>query len=220
MLGNGPLRPSTPVHPDCHRANAAPGGSFVYGCMSSYKRLYGRDWFSTPDPALRDEQHRYVQICVNVAVEFAVIVDEAIELQDMCRKEYRLGRSKIPAVAKALLENQLHGWQDWRDAASPIAWVKGHAGSIHKVDHKRGGHIPEKDALYTTPERKQASPSVSRAFDHREATRGVIALEEISEVAGVAHRALEQRYTWMSGGCSESSHSRRRGSPHIHGASA
>jgi hypothetical protein len=37
---------------------------------------------TTPDPALRDAQQRYVQICVDVAVAFAVIVDEPIELQD------------------------------------------------------------------------------------------------------------------------------------------
>jgi hypothetical protein len=144
--------------------------------------------FAAPNPALRAEQYRYVEICVNVAVAFAVIVDEPIELQAMCKEQYRQEQSKIPAIAEALLENQLRGWKDWREAESPIAWVKDRAISIHERDHTHGGWVPERDALHRPPDDKTPTAE-SLTFDYQEpfGSRDVVPLEEVSEVPGEAH---------------------------------
>jgi hypothetical protein len=94
--------------------------------------------FATPDPALRAEQRRYVELCGCLAAAFAVIVDAPEEIHDFYGLVFAIDRSKEPALDEALVENQLRGWKDWRDADSPIAWVRHRAGDIHERDHTQG----------------------------------------------------------------------------------
>lgn len=157
--------------------------------------LKGTYVFETPDPALRDEQHRYIEICVNVAVAFAVIVDEPTELKVMCTNQYHLGSQKIPAIAQALLENQLNGWQDWREAASPVGWLKVRTAAIHKQDHTQGGLINKSDALYRT---SQNAPAITPADDYETADRERLKIEEVAELPGEVNRALARRWTPMA----------------------
>jgi hypothetical protein len=39
---------------------------------------------------------------------------------------------KLPVLSRALVENHLRGWRDWRDAEDPQAWIAGVARSIAK----------------------------------------------------------------------------------------
>ena len=157
--------------------------------------LKGTYVFSTPAPELHAEQERYVQLCINVTAAFAVIVDEPTELREMCGSVYSIDPSKTAALAEALVVNQLYGWNDWQDARSPVAWVKGRTGTIHEQDHILGGAIRESDALYSTPKSTVTQSEDSFAFDNRDRNRGVLPLEEVSEFPGEVCRGLSPHST-------------------------
>jgi len=92
------------------------------------------DKLSSRDAA-RPEQRRQWELCLNSSGAFFATVDETGEaLQDMCAQVYGLDRSKWPSVAKALVLNQIRGWNDWKQAASPIGWVHEVAETINR-DH-------------------------------------------------------------------------------------
>jgi hypothetical protein len=161
--------------------------------------IQGTYVFAASDPALRAEQRRFVEICGCLAATFAVIVDDPEGVLDLCGLVFALDRSKEPALDEALVENHLRGWKDWRDAYSPIGWVKDRAEHIHECDHTQGGYIREADALYRTPTRRRDGSAASLAFDYQDTARDVIPLEEVSDLPlGVAGMSLQPRYTWMS----------------------
>jgi len=160
--------------------------------------IQGTYVFATRDPALWAEQSRYVDLCGCLAAAFAVIVDDPEGIWDLSSLVFGMARSKQPALNEALVENQLRGWKDWRDADSPIGWVRERSSNIHEHDHTQGGNVRERDALYRTPESKRAADAVSLAFDYRGASRKVMRLEEIADLPGVAEISLTPRYTWMS----------------------
>jgi len=154
--------------------------------------------FLSRDPARIPEQLRLEELCLSSAAALGVFEDETGDLTNYCEQVYGLDRSKWPALAEALVENQLHGWKDWQEADSPIGWVKDRTNGIHERDHTQGGYVRESDALYRTPESKRAATEASLAYDHREAARDVMPLEEVAELPGVVDQALLPRWTSMA----------------------
>ena len=93
--------------------------------------------YSSEDAAKIPEQFRHFERCLNGVAAFNAIIDETgTALKGMCSPVYKLCTSKMPALAEALLENGLHGWNDWKQADRPIDWVRKAAENIHK------GHEP------------------------------------------------------------------------------
>jgi hypothetical protein len=87
-----------------------------------------------------DELFNYQKHCVQVGMwvvaELAVYDSDIEVLKDFSRRAfgpgphwtYRIGGKsisveKLPVLSRALVENHLHGWTDWRTADDPQAWV-------------------------------------------------------------------------------------------------
>jgi hypothetical protein len=167
--------------------------------------LRGTYLFSTPDPALRGEQLRYVELCVIMGAAFAAIVDDAEGIRDTLSDAFGPDRfwpngdAKWPAQVKALCgENWLRRWKNWEHARSPIAWARSRACEIHDREELHGGFIHETDALYRTPENKRDHSEASLAFDYQEKAREVLPLEEVSEFPAVAGESLLPQSTYMT----------------------
>jgi hypothetical protein len=174
-------------------------------CRLQWIALRGTYLFSTPDPALRGEQLRYVELCVLMGAVFAVIVDDPEGIREMLNDAFGAdrfwsnGEPKWRAQVKALCgENWLRRWKNWEHARSPIAWAKSRACEIHNREDLHGGFVRETDALYRTPEKKRDHSAESLAFDYQEKAREVLPLEEVSEFPGVADESLLPQWTYMT----------------------
>lgn len=98
--------------------------------------------FAKPDPLLRGEQRRYVELCVITGAMFALIVGDLKEIRDMFNYAFRGSRSwsngdsKLYAEAEAISgEAWLRFLKSWEHAVSPIAWCRHVSAIIHKKQH-------------------------------------------------------------------------------------
>lgn len=103
--------------------------------------------FRLQDVAHMELQRSKMEACLAACAALGVYAGEVSSVKTFSEAIVGAAR-KWTTFSEALIENNLHGWKDWRDVEKPWAWLRQTADNAPDDETYRGWKIREADAMY------------------------------------------------------------------------